>query len=164
MRLACRFTVCALVACLLSGCFAAAPPRLQAVDVRLSEASQEALVLTYGVRAANVAESDLPLVEMRYAFRLDGRVVYRGRRALKQTIAKGLETRLELPVVIPFGEAGGRPSGEHELGFAGELYYIKPGQLAEALFDAGLVQPTTGASWTHLVDLGALTEQPILLE
>lgn len=163
MRTACLLTVCALLLSLLSGCVSVAPPRLQVADVRLSEASAEALVLTYGVRARSTGETDLPLVEMRYLVRLDGQVVYEGRRALRQTIPQGLTTRLELPAVIPFGEAG-RPTGTHELGFAGTLYYIKPGQLPEALFDAGLVQPTTNVSWTHRLDLGSLTEQPVGVE
>lgn len=152
-----------LAALLLGGCVGAKAPLLRPVDVALTSQSEEAVVLTYGIEALNVAETDLPLVEMRYDVRAGGETVYRGRHALQRTIPRDAAARLDIPVVLPFSETGGRLAQVQELAVSGTLYYIRPGQLAQALFDAGLVVPTTNVSWEHALDMEALVEQPLTI-
>lgn len=164
MFYACRLTLLLAILLPLTGCVGAAAPRLHPVSLAMTDQSDEAVVLTYGIEAINQARTDLPLVEMQYQLRVDGDPVYRGRRALKQTIPQGDSTRLQIPAVIPFRLTGGEPRGERELDFSATLYYIRPGQLAQALFDQGLVRPTTSISWRHVVDMEALREQPLALE
>jgi hypothetical protein len=153
-----------LVAALLGGCVGAEPPRLRPVDVAITDASDEAVVLTCALEAVNVAETDLPLVEMHYSVRLAGEPIYRGRHALRQTIPRDGVSRVQIPLVVPYRLTNGPPTGAQPLAFRGTLYYIRPGQLPRALFEAGLVQPQTDISWERQVDFDALTQQPLTLD
>ncbi len=88
----------------------------------------------------NSSRSDAPLVMVRYIVRDGGAEVFRGRRSAEATAPAGGSMHVRLPAVV-------RAAGEYganlgALSIAGEMTYLAPGALAEALFDAGWRRPT----------------------
>lgn len=141
------------LALLLTGCAGVQPPVLRPAGITHTTESDDAIVVTCSIDAVNPNDVLLPLVELYYHAEMDGRTVYTGRRAVRQTLTAGGTYRLDVPIVITFSDAADRPIGMHQLALSGELTYIAPGRFTEALFDIGIHRPKVSLRVHETVDL-----------
>lgn len=137
-----------------AGCGFTQSPRLEVVGVSLAEESEEAMVLVFAIDAENRNEIALPLRNVRYSAVLDGHSGVRTERSGEATLRRLGTQRIFLPVVIPLDPERGRPTGVVEYRLRGRMWYVTPGALAEALFDAGVRRPSKGFAKTGAIDLG----------
>jgi len=126
----------------LVGCTTYKAPKLTVVDVLISEASDDAMVLMFLIDVENPNDVEIPLQEASYILSLDGHRVFSGNRSPQTTLHRLGTQRIELPAVIPIPEDGPAPTGSHSYTLGGTLVYITPGEIAELLFDSKLRRPT----------------------
>jgi hypothetical protein len=138
-------TRCGLVVlALLSGCSGFRAPSVGVNDVSLTEATEEALALSFVMDLANPNTASVPLHEFRYTLAIDGREVYAGRRAGGVTLSAVESRQVSLPAIVPFEKVGWTPGtlpASVEYTFTGKLQYNAPNRLAEVLFDTGTRRP-----------------------
>lgn len=103
-----------------------------------TQATDEAIVLTFTVVARNRGETELPLRMVDYKLVVDGKRVFRGRRSAEATLSRQDEQRIELPVPVKWEDL---PEGESSYRLSGEFAYTLPGIFWQAMFDAGLYRP-----------------------
>lgn len=143
-----------LVAVLLgSGCSSYDPPRLRVQEVTLADRSDEAVLLDFVLEATNRNEVELPLQTVDYAVSLDGRVVFEGRRSAEATLRRLGTQRIVLPAAVRLSP-GAQATGLHRYRISGELTYVTPGEIAQALFDAGVRRPTIDFAQQGEIDFG----------
>lgn len=120
----------------LGGCVTRPTASVEASQA--TEATDEAIVLTFTVVARNRGETELPLRMVDYKLVVDGKRVFRGRRSAEATLSRQDEQRIELPVPVKWEDM---PQGESSYRLSGEFAYTLPGIFWQAMFDAGLYRP-----------------------
>lgn len=143
-----------LILLALTGCAAPKGPAVEVVDAALVDLTDDGLVLRFALDAHNTSADPVPLREIDYTLRLDGKVVFRGTRSAEATIRRYGTQTLALPVAIPFADAP--PSGQIPYELTGTIAYIPPGAFAEILFDADLVRPTISFKDRRRIDFDDL--------
>ena len=133
--------LCALLLA-LGACTSYKPPKLTVVEVLVSEATDDAIVVRFLIDAKNENDVEIPLREANYTLSLDGRRVFHGFRSPQATLQRRGTQRIELPAVIPIPEDGPAPTGSRSYVLSGSLVYITPGEIAELLFDSKIRRPT----------------------
>jgi hypothetical protein len=135
-------SVCALAAVgsVLAGCSGYADPTLRVAGAGVADEGPGAMVLDVTIAAQNTNHVELPLREIDYTVRIDGREVFRGVRSPETTLRRLGEQTFTVPAVVAY--AGDRPVGMHAFEIEGRVRYITPGELAQALFDTGVRRPT----------------------
>lgn len=121
---------------MLTGCVTRPTASVEAGQA--TEATDEALVLTFTVVAKNRGETELPLRMVDYKLVVDGKRVFKGRRSAEATLSRQDEQRIELPVPVKWEDL---PQGESSYSLSGEFAYTLPGIFWQAMFDAGLYRP-----------------------
>jgi hypothetical protein len=124
----------------------------------VAEEGPGALVLDVTIAAQNRNHVELPLREIDYTVRLDGREVFRGVRSPEATLRRLGEQSFTVPAVVTY--AGERPTGMHAIEIEAEVKYITPGELAQALFDTGVRRPTVRFRDAGRVELGQAPASP----
>ena len=133
----------------LGGC-ASSDPAIHLVGVELRERTSEGVVLGITLEADNPSSRPLPLREVTYSVYLNDTMVFRGERNAEATIRRYGSQRVTLPAAF----VPGFPiEGTMRCRVTGELTYVVPGVLAEALFDADVVRPTASFDVDGDVDL-----------
>lgn len=132
----------ALSALLAAGCASYAPPSLVVAEARPRDQTSAGVVLDFAIDATNPNPVELPLKEVRYTLTLDGREVFRGVRSPEASLRRLGTQRFHIPAAVPF--AGAPPAVPARYTLRGEVLYITPGQLAQALFDIKVRRPTVG--------------------
>lgn len=121
---------------LLAGCSSVQTPVFEVTDARVTERSDDAVVVVFTIDAHNTNEVELPLREADYGLWVGGQRVFHGRRSPEATLRRLGTQTFELPAVVPLDVASG---AQYEL--KGHVVYTTPGKFAEILYDAGLVRP-----------------------
>lgn len=136
--------VCLLLAALpLGACSSTFDPRVRLVGVEMREKTAEGVVLAITLEADNETDQALPLRELTYSVYLDGERVFTGERSAEATIRRFGTQR----VILPAAFAPKVPlKGTMRCRVEGDLTYLVPGALAEALFDADVVRPSVAFS------------------
>jgi hypothetical protein len=164
----CAAVLVAMIA--LGGCVFHRPPVLEVVDTHWGEHTEDAQVLNIevvlrnpaspGRRAAASEEAEaldptrraISILEVRYDVRLDGRMVYRGRRDASATLAAGGERRVILPAVIPTDtQRQGKPDPSRYQ-IAGYVWYRTTDRLTLILADMGLSRQRSRFSESGTID------------
>jgi hypothetical protein len=136
----------------LAGCSSYTDPTLRVAGAGVADEGPGALVLDVTIAAQNRNHVELPLREIEYTVSIDGREVFRGVRSPEATLRRLGEQTFTVPAVLVYD--GPRPVGPHEFEIEGEVRYITPGELAQALFDTGVRRPTVRFSDRGRVELG----------
>lgn len=139
----------------LGACAPHTAPSLSVSGVRVSHRTDAGLVIDFQIDARNVNSFALPLKSARYTVWLDDRRVFQGVRSPEASLRRLGTQRLHLPAAIPASVP--LPHGVVDYRISGRLSYVRPGALAEVLFDAGIVTPSTSFSHTGTVDLAGPT-------
>lgn len=156
-----RFLCLLLAAGLIGGCTRYAAPTLNVAAARVTDQSPQGVVISFDLDATNTNEVELPLREMDYTLRLDGREVFRGVRSPEASLRRLGTQRITVPTAVALGEGQPRPVGVVPYVLEGELAYITPGQIAQVLFDIRVRRPKVAFRQEGMVDLGqALAPQP----
>jgi len=140
---------------LLAGCSSTQAPRISIVDASVSEATDEAVVVSFLLKLENPNNQPLPLRDFEYSLSVDGKQVFQGRRSVEATLQQEADYTLLLPAVVPFRRLGGTTSGIHSCVVSGQLSYVAPGQLAEVLTDLRWPAPTTNFSGAAQVEFSS---------
>lgn len=143
-----------VLALLLGGCSSVPGPKISLADAFVSDRSDEATLVILSLDIENQADVSIPLYEFDYNVSIDGRPVFDTNRRARMTLRPSETRQMNLPVVVPHGNAGTGPRGSSALGVNGSLVYIAPGELAEILFDTGVRVPSTGFSAQRTVEFG----------
>lgn len=129
-------------------------PILVVKEARVVEESPQGLVVAFGLDATNLNTDAVPLGEVRYALKLDGREAFRGVRGGEATIRRFGTQPITLPAALIIGPDSPRPSGVVEYELSGTLSYIAPGRLAQILFDTGFSRPSVPFRIAGRIDMG----------
>lgn len=121
----------------LAGCAAERPPAIAVTGLRLAGGGEGASAVECVLELSNLNEQPLALEEFRYGLRIDGEVVYHGRRAAQLTLGPGTTRTVTLPGVVDPDVLPARCVLEGTLG------YRAPGHLAQMLFDMKVRRPKT---------------------
>ena len=125
------------------------PPRVEVQDALVVDRSVEAMQIDFSLELFNPNEEPIPLLNCEYTLFVEGREVFRGKRAALTTLDRNGTRRIMLPAVIPYADAnwpGAEAPESFRYRLTGELQYIAPGELAEILFDTGVRRPKVGFS------------------
>ena len=76
-----RLGVVMLATMVTTGCAGFSDPSISVTGVMLTEATDDALALSFVMDLANPNTAAVPLYEFRYTLAIDGKEVYAGRRA-----------------------------------------------------------------------------------
>lgn len=133
-----------LVAALpLGACSSTSDPKVRLVGVELREKTSEGVVLAITLEADNETDQALPLRDINYSVYLNGERVFTGERSAEATIRRFGSQRVVLPAAfVPKSALEKRMACRVE----GDLTYLVPGALAEALFDADVIRPSVSFS------------------
>ena len=126
------------------GCSSFRAPTVSVNDVSVTDATEEALALSFVMDLKNPNRAAVPLHEFVYTLAIDGKEVYAGRRAGGVTLSADADRQLLLPAVVPYSRVGWTAltlpaSVSYRL--TGELQYNAPNRLAQILFDSGVRRP-----------------------
>lgn len=128
-----------LAALPLAACSSTSDPKVRLIGVELREKTSEGVVLAITLEADNETDQALPLRDINYSVYLNGERVFTGERSAEATIKRFGSQRVILPAAfVPKGALEERMACRVE----GDLTYLVPGALAEALFDADVVRPS----------------------
>lgn len=141
------------------GCSSYEAPNLKVVDARVTERSEEGLVLTFTLDAENPNEEAVPLRAVTYRVSLDGRQVFEGTRSPEATLRRYGTQQIRLPAVVAASEPSFGAS-EAKYRIEGTLRYTTPGEIAEILFDTGVRKPSVGFSGEGTAGLTVTPGQP----
>jgi hypothetical protein len=131
-----------LLAALAGGCTSYSAPTLEVAQARVKEESRSGLVIDFAIDATNRNDVELPLKEVRYTLRLDGREVFSGVRSPEASLRRLGTQRFHIPAAVALD--GAAPGGRAHYALEGELLYVTPGQLAQVLFDIKVRRPRVG--------------------
>ncbi len=134
-----------------SGC--AAPPVFALREVRVVEATPQALGLDFVLELNNPNRDPLSLYEFGYSLTVEGRPIYQGRRSAEATLGAGAGRRLSLPAVIVRDRLPPETSGPRRYTLSGKLLYRGQSDLERLLFDIGLRRPKARFSERGLINL-----------
>lgn len=123
----------------LVGCSRGAAPIARVGTASVRERWEGRALIEVELVAENPRDVELPIREVAYEFRLDGKTVYRGTRQGLATISRRATQRVLLPVVVPDTSA---LDEAREFSLSGTLWYTTPSQLADVLFDAKISRPS----------------------
>lgn len=130
----------------LGGCMTLQDPRVTVRSASEAERTDEAIVLDVAVEIENPNAEPLDLREVEYLLSLDGKAVFRARRAGGAAVSPHGTRTLTIPAVIPLAaverEDADGPAATWRL--QGTILYLPPGEIREIFFDAGLYRPRTG--------------------
>ncbi|MFM9994673.1 MAG: LEA type 2 family protein [Phycisphaerales bacterium] len=126
----------------LTGCASYTPPALSTAQVVMTDESDAGYVLDFRLDAKNANAEPLPLREVRYTLRLDGREVFRGVRGAEGTIPRYGARRIDLPAAVAVAPGAAPPTGVVRYELEGTLMYVTPGRLGQIFFDTGVSRPT----------------------
>lgn len=150
-----------LIACVLivstlalGGCSSVTKPKVAVESAALGAMSDEAQVLDFAIRLDNENREPLELDEFHYTLMINGETVYRGRRSGQATLSARGGKSISIPAVIP-AEAFTANGGGVTYALSGRVWYRSPGELADILFDAGLVRPSVSFGTEGRLDLAA---------
>jgi LEA14-like dessication related protein len=137
---------------LLTACSSYSAPKLSLAEAKVTERTDQGLVLQFTLNGENSNEVPLPLRQARYSVYLDGKKVFTGYRSPEATLRRFGVQPLQLPAAFSLAQA---PQGLSHFRIEGELSYVTPGEIAQILFDASVRRPTVGFSAQGTVDLNA---------
>jgi hypothetical protein len=125
------------------GCTLHESPTLSVFGVTQARQTESGTVWAIELDAENSSDAALPLREVTYELRIDGRTVFAGSRSPEATLRRFGTQRLIVPAVAP---AGGTWSADSKYEVTGSLHYSAPGEIAEILFDTGVQNPSVSFS------------------
>jgi len=125
-----------------TGCSSVREPRFETMGVRQIERTQTRTVYGFMVKATNPNKEPLPLREVSYTITLDNTHTFTGIRSPETTLHTYGEHTFELPAV--FELAPDELSGIIDYKLNGSVKYVKPGKLAEVMFDSKISVPKAG--------------------
>jgi LEA14-like dessication related protein len=139
------------------GCETLKAPSVSVQIAEVAAHTDEAFAVNVPVQMTNPNDVELELRDFRYVVSLNGKEVYRGRRAAQATLPAHADRRIVLPGVVRLDQLGPAAAGaggpEATIGIQGTLTYVTPGQIADLLFDYNVHKPTVGFSGSGAVPL-----------
>jgi LEA14-like dessication related protein len=146
----------------VGGCTTYEHPTIDITSARMTDATDEAASLNFGLHLHNPNNEPLTLLDFEYTMNVDGRQVFEGKRAAETTLAARGSKNVAIPAVIPYEAAewlnGLPPEARYQL--KGKLRYLTPGKIFQVLFDLGVRRPTVGFSDAGVVVLGENIQSP----
>ncbi len=133
------------------GCSSIRSPRFETLGVREVEQTDSRTVYAFVVKATNPNKEPIPLREVAYTVTLDGNHSFSGVRSPETTLHTYGNHTFELPAVFEFGP--GEVSGIIDYTLNGTAKYLKPGKLAEVMFDSKVSVPKAGFHLRGQVDV-----------
>jgi hypothetical protein len=131
--------VFSIAASMMIGCSSVKAPRFETLGVREVEQTDTRAVYAFKVKAINPNKEPIPLSEVSYSVTLDGDYVFTGVRSPETTLHTYGEHIFELPAV--FEIAPQLRTGTMDYRLSGSTKYIKPGKLAEVMFESKISVP-----------------------
>lgn len=132
------------------GCSTVETPQLTVVDARITEETDEGVMIEFTLEGVNENPQELPLREVTYTLSVDGRRVFSGQRSAEATLRRLGNQRFLLPAVVPASaEVGPLPGSTYRV--SGQAVYLAPGAIAELLFDSGVRRPRVSFSGTGTI-------------
>ena len=146
-----------------SGCDGFRAPTVSVMDVKLIDATDEALALSFVMDLANPNTAAVPLQEFRYTLAIDGKEVYAGRRSGGVTLSAVDSRQVLLPAIVPYRAVGWTPQtvpASVDYTFTGRLQYYAPKRLTQVLFDTGTRRPKVPFSARGTLQLSGTHNPP----
>jgi hypothetical protein len=138
----------------LAGCSYSAPT-LKVTEARVTERTQEGVVVVIGLEVENRNNIELPLREVRYSVTLESGETFSGVRSPEASLRRLGTQKISFPAAFRVAPGAVPPSGTVRCEVSGDLGYITPGEFAQVLFDTGVRRPSATFRGEALVDLNA---------
>ncbi len=142
MRTAAQSTILivfALVSSAMIGCSSVSAPRFETLGVREVEQTDTRAVYAFKVKATNPNKEPIPLKEISYSVSLGEGFTFSGVRSPETTLHTYGEHIFELPAVFEIPPSNRTGLLDYRLN--GSAKYLKPGKLAEVMFESKLSVP-----------------------
>ena len=126
------------------GCSSFRAPTVSVNHVSVTDATEEALSLSFVMDLKNPNRGAVPLHEFVYTLAIDGKEVYAGRRAGGVTLSAEGDRQVLLPAVVPYSRVGWTAlslPASVSYSLTGRLQFNAPNRLAQILFDTGVRRP-----------------------
>jgi hypothetical protein len=136
----------------LAGC-AYAPPQLSVTQARITDESEQGVVVTFRIDALNANSVELPLREIHYTLAVGGKPVFYGVRSPEASLRRLGTQQISFPAVIPLNPDQPPPAGKVPYSIDGTLDYTTPGEFAQTLFDTGVRRPSVRFHQSGTIDL-----------
>lgn len=149
-----KLTLIPLMMLLLVGCSAYDAPKIDVTGARITQETEEGVVIGFTLDATNTNEVDVPLERVRYTLRLNGQHVFSGTRSAEATVRRLGTQEITLPAAIDLARFD-MPEGDLEYELSGSVVYITPGEIAQLLFDAGVRRPKSSFRQRGTLDFSA---------
>ncbi len=159
----CRILILTLAAtALLGGCSLYSDPSINVTGIALTQRTDEAIALDVSLEMSNSNNVPLELLDFHYAFSVDGRRVFQGRRSAEATLGASGDHTVIIPVVVRYDQVDWQqfPPDQFDYSLSGHVQYITPGELAELLLDLGVRRPRAGFRNSGKVMLPNANAQP----
>lgn len=135
---------------MVAGCSSIQAPQIDVTGARVVDSTDEAIQVQLDLSLHNPNDDPLELVTFAYRMDVNGRQAYSGTWVAIANLAAGRTQDVSIPAVLlrdQVGWSGDVPSGATYAVF-GDVVYLQPGPLAEALLDSGVREPRAGFSGT----------------
>ncbi len=124
---------------MMIGCSSVRAPRFETLGVREVEQTDTRAVYAFKVKATNPNKEPIPLREVSYTVSLGQGYTFSGVRSPETTLHTYGEHTFELPAVFEIPPAN--RSGLLDYTLNGSAKYVKPGKLAEVMFESKFSVP-----------------------
>jgi hypothetical protein len=137
----------------VTGCASYHDPVIRVTDARVTEITNEAVAVRFGMDLHNPNDEALTLLEFDYDVSINGKHAYSGMRAAETVLAIQGDKHVEIPAVIHLDatlpppespENSGGSANAMSYSINGSLRYITPGKIMQILFDTGVRKPSAG--------------------
>lgn len=145
-------SACALTTLTLGAC--APTPKLDVVSATVTDASDEAVVVSFVLTASNTYEEGLPLQDITYTATIGSQSV-RMVRSPEATLRAAGQQSFVIPAALTIPRSARESMKQVPWTLSATARYTEPGAIPRTLYDWGVRQPWTSTSGSGTIDLTA---------
>ncbi len=154
-------SACAAAALTLAAC--APTPKIDVVSATVTDASDEAVVVSFVLTASNTYEEGLPLQDITYTATVGSQSV-RMVRSPEATLRAAGQQSFVIPAALTIPRSARESLKQVPWTLSATARYTEPGAIPRTLYDWGVRQPSANASGSGTIDLSAAPKPAVVPE
>ncbi|MBL0869944.1 MAG: hypothetical protein IBJ18_05135 [Phycisphaerales bacterium] len=153
--------LCTAIGLSLSAC--APTPKIDVVSATVTDASDEAVVVSFVLTASNTYEEGLPLQDITYTATVGSQSV-RMVRSPEATLRAAGQQSFVVPAALTIPRSARESLKQVPWTLSATARYTEPGAIPRTLYDWGVRQPSASASGSGTIDLSAAPKPAVVPE
>lgn len=154
-------SACAAAALTLAAC--APTPKIDVISATVTDASDEAVVVSFVLTASNTYEEGLPLQDITYTATVGSQSV-RMVRSPEATLRAAGQQSFVIPAALTIPRSARESLKQVPWTLSATARYTEPGAIPRTLYDWGVRQPWTSTSGSGTIDLSATPKPAVVPE